>query len=154
MSWRGSASGSARRNCGSQSGNENGSGIRCWSSRKACWARGGGRKVGRWSLVKGSSWMVGNRRGSRVGSQREGPEGCPPTDRGSDSHGPHPALTHLGRAETLGAGSWSQAASVSRSHSLPPQGSSGLQPYLVCCLVLSPGHPGYKRLLRGGQSAC
>lgn len=98
--------------------------------------------------------MVGNRRESRGGSQRVGPEGCPPTDRGSDSHGPHPARAHPGRAGTLGAGSWSQPASGGSSHSPPPQGTLGLQPYLVCCLVLSPGHPGYKERVRGGQSAC
>lgn len=153
MSWRGSASGSARRSCGSQSGNESGSVTHCWSSRKAYWAKGGGRKVGRRSLVKGSSWMVGNRRGSRGGSQRVGPEGFPPTDRGSDSHGPHPAPALRGRAGTQGADSWSQAAFGSRSHPPPPQGTEGLQPYSLCCQLLSPGPPGYKGLVRGSQSA-
>lgn len=152
MSWRESASGSARRSCGSRSGNESGSGSRCWSSRKAYWAKGGGRTVGRWSLAKGSSWMVGNRRESRGGSQKVGPAGCPPTGRGSDSHGPHPARALRGRAGSLGAGSWSQAASGSSSHP-PPQGTSGLQPCSPCCLVLSPGHPGCKGHVRGGQSA-
>lgn len=98
--------------------------------------------------------MVGNRRESRGGSQRVGPEGCPPMDRGSDSHGSHPAPAHRGRAGTLGAGNWSQAAFGSSDHPLPLQGTVGLKLYSVCCLVLSSGHPGYKGRVRGGQSAC
>ncbi len=129
VSWRGSASDSARRSCGSRSGSENGSETRCWSSKKACWAKGVGRKVGRRNLERGSSWMVGNRRESREGSQKAGPEGCPPMGRGSDSHDPHPALALRGRAETLGAGSWSQAASGSSRHPQLPQQTEGLQPY-------------------------
>ena len=85
--------------------------------------------------------MVGNRRESRGGSQRVGPEGCPPMDRGSDSPGPQPARAHRGRAGTLDAGSWSRAASGSSCCPLPPEGAEGLQPCLFCCLVLSPDHP-------------
>lgn len=132
VSWRGIASCSVRRSCGSRSGNENGSGTRCWSSRKACWEKGGGRKVGRQSLAKGSNWMVGNRRESMGGSQRADPEGCPPTDRGSDFHGPHPALALHGKAGTQGAGNWNQVAFGSSSHPFPLQGTEGLQPYSVC----------------------
>lgn len=154
VSWRGSASGSARRSCGSQSGNESGSATRCGSSRTACWAKGGGRKVGRRNLVRGSSWMVGNRRGSKGGSQRVGPEGSPPTDRGSDSHGPRPTPALRGRAETRGAGCWSQTtASGRRGHRRPRREAEGPQPYSLCCRLLSPGPPGYKGLARGDQSA-
>lgn len=154
MRWRVSAFGSVRRSCGSQSGNGNGSGTRCWSSSKACRARGRERKVGRWSLAKGSSWMVGNWWESKGGSQRVGPEGCPPMDRGSDCHGPHPALARRGRAGNLDAGSWSQAPSWSRSHPLSLQGTERLQPCLFWRLVVSPDHPDYGVLVRGGQSAC
>lgn len=108
----------------------------------------------RQSLAKGSSWMVASRRESKGGSQRVGPEGFPPMDRGSDSHGPHPALAHHERAGSLVAGSSSQAASGSSSHPLPPQGTERLRLCSVCSLVLSLDHPGYRGLVRGGQSAC